>query len=61
MDQIGFEASAPFDTYFVRFADKPYAVTQATGEIGTIEVRPFDPLNLSAHFPRISYLKQEVF
>ena len=51
MAQIGFEASGPFDTYFVCFAGKPYAVTQATGESGTtIDVMQFGPFKSLCSF-----------
>lgn len=33
--QLGEEGSGPFDTYFLRFKDRPYAVTWAVGEKGT--------------------------
>ena len=32
--QIGFEASGHFDTYFVRFANKPYAVEKLAERTG---------------------------
>ena len=42
--QIGFEASGHFDTYFVRFANKPYAVEKFGGEKGSSwDVTQIDP------------------
>jgi hypothetical protein len=42
--QIGIEGSGHFDTYFVRFADKPYAVEKFGGEKGpSWDVMQLDP------------------
>ena len=49
--QIGFEASGYFDTYFVRFANKPYAIAKFSGEKGpSWDVMQIDPVKLICSF-----------
>jgi hypothetical protein len=49
--QLGFEASGPFDTYFLHFNEQSYAVTQATGENGTyLDVYSLNPATIICSF-----------
>ena len=49
--QLGFEGSGPFDTYFVRFKDKPYVVTRSGGEKGSyLDVYRLDPAKVVCPF-----------
>jgi hypothetical protein len=50
--QLGEEGSGPFDTYFVRFKEQPYAVTRAVGEKGTyLTVYRLGPATPVCSFP----------
>jgi hypothetical protein len=49
--QLGFEASGPFDTYFVRFAKQPYVVTHSAGEKGSyLDVYQLHPAKVICSF-----------
>ena len=49
--QLGFDGSGPFDTYFVRFEDEPYAVTRFFGEKGSyLDVYRLDPAEVICSF-----------
>jgi hypothetical protein len=49
--QLGFEGSGPFDTYFVRFNDQPYAIERFVGEKGSyLDVLRLDPAKVICSF-----------
>jgi hypothetical protein len=49
--QLGSEGSGPFDTYFVRFADRPYVVTHFMGEKGSyLDVYRLHPARVVCSF-----------